>query len=115
MTEILSAIFLLAGAAFVFVAALGLVRFPDIFTRMHAASKAGSLGLGCILAGVACSHPTPIVIAKCAVVLVFTFLTAPIAAHMIGRAAYVLKVPQWKGTVRDELKGRYSDDRKTLR
>jgi multicomponent Na+:H+ antiporter subunit G len=114
-TEIFTAILLLAGAGFAFIAALGIVRFPDLFTRMHAASKASSLGLGCLLMGVALAYPTPIVIAKCITVLLFIFLTAPIAAHMIGRAAYLLKVPFWKGTVADELKGRYSEDRKTLR
>jgi multicomponent Na+:H+ antiporter subunit G len=101
--EAVAAGFLLAGAGFIFIAALGIVRFPDLFTRMHAASKAGSLGLGAILAGVAIAHPTAIVIAKCVMVLLFVFLTAPIAAHMIGRAAYLLKVPLWSKTVRDEL------------
>ena len=114
-TELLPAIFLLVGASFMFIAALGIVRFPDLFTRMHSASKAGSLGLGCILVGVALSYPTLIVIAKCVMVLLFIFLTTPIAAHMIGRAAYLLNVPFWKGTVANELKGRYSADRKTLR
>ncbi len=113
-SEILPAIFLLVGASFMLVAGLGIVRFPDLFTRMHAASKAGSLGLGCILVGVAISYPTPTVIAKCLMVLLFIFLTTPIAAHMIGRAAYFLKVPFWKGTVADDLKGRYSDDRTEL-
>ena len=113
--EILPAVFLLVGASFMFIAALGIVRFPDIFTRMHAASKAGSLGLGCILVGVALSFPSAIVIAKCIMVLLFIFLTTPIAAHMIGRAAYLLNVPFWKGTVANELKGRYSDNRRTLR
>ncbi len=113
-TEILTAIFLLVGSAFIFIAGLGLLRFPDLFTRMHAASKAGSLGLGCVLVGVAVSFPTPGVIAKCILVLLFVFLTAPIASHMIGRAAYLLYVPFWKGTVANELKGRYSEDRKTL-
>ncbi len=112
--EVISAVFLLLGAGFMVIAALGLVRFPDLFTRMHAASKAGSLGLGAILAGVALAYPTPIVIAKCMMVLLFVFLTTPIAAHMLGRAAYLLKVPFWKGTVADELKDRYSDDRETL-
>lgn len=113
-TEIIPAIFLLFGASLMLVAALGLVRFPDLFIRMHAASKAGSLGLGCILVGVAIAHPTPTVIVKCILVQLFIFLTTPIAAHMIGRAAYLLDVPFWKGTVTNELKGRYSDDRKTL-
>ena len=114
-TELFAAIFLLIGAGFMFIAALGLVRFPDLFTRMHAGSKASTLGLGCILVGVAISFPSALVIAKCVMVLLFIFLTAPIAAHMIGRAAYLLKVPFWKGTVTDDLKGCYSEDRKTLR
>ncbi len=112
--EVFSAIFLILGAGFMFSAALALVRFPDLFTRMHSTSKAGSLGLGCILVGVALAYPTPIVIAKCVMVLLFVFLTTPVAAHMIVRAAYLLKVPLWKGTESDELKGRYSKDRKTL-
>lgn len=114
-TEIVSAIFLLIGGGFIFIAALGIVRFPDLFTRMHAGSKASTLGLGCILVGVAISFPSALVIAKCLMVLLFIFLTAPIAAHMIGRAAYLLKVPFWKGTVADDLQGCYSEDRKTLR
>jgi multicomponent Na+:H+ antiporter subunit G len=113
--ELLSAVVLLLGAGFIFVAALGLVRFPDLFTRMHAASKAGSLGLGCILTGVALAFPSGIVIAKCIMVLLFVFLTVPVAAHMVGRAAYLLKVPLWRHTTVDELRGRYSADRKTLR
>ena len=112
--EVLPSIFLLVGAAFMFVAALGIVRFPDLFTRMHSASKAGSLGLGCILVGVASAYPTPIVIIKCVMVVLFIFLTTPVAAHMIGRAAYLLKVPLWKNTGINELKGRYSEDRETL-
>lgn len=64
--------------------ALGSVRFPDLFTRMHAASKTSTLGLGCIRVGVAISFPSALVIAKCIMVLLFICLTAPIAAHMIG-------------------------------
>ena len=105
-SEIVTAAALLVGAAFVFIAALGAVRFPDIYTRMHAVSKATTLGLGCMLIGVAVSFPSLGVIAKVAAVLLFIFLTTPIATHMIVRAAYLTKVPQWKGTVADEMKGR---------
>lgn len=114
MNDVIITVFLLVGASFMFIAALGIIRFPDLYTRMHAASKASSLGLGCILAGVAIAYPTGIVIAKCIMVLLFIFLTVPIAAHMIGRAAYLLKIPLWKQTVVDELKGRYSEDRTKL-
>jgi len=114
MRELLSAAFLLVGAAFMVIAALGLVRFPDLYTRMHSASKASSLGVGCLLVGVAITYPTAMVVAKCVLVLLFIFLTVPVAAHMIGRAAYLLGVPMWHGSVADDLKGRYSDDRSTL-
>ncbi len=113
MIDILTAIFLLVGAFFVLVAALGIVRFPDLFTRMHAGSKASTLGLGCILVAVSISFPMVAVVAKSILVLLFVFLTAPVAAHMIGRAAYLLKVPLWSETVVDELKGQYSEDRRT--
>lgn len=114
-TDLFVAIFLLIGAGLIFIASLGIVRFPDLFTRMHAGSKASTLGLGCLLVATAISFPTATVIAKCLIVVLFIFLTAPIAAHMIGRAAYLLRVPFWKGTVADDLKDRYSEDRKTLR
>lgn len=115
MSELITAFFLLVGAAFMFIAALGILRFPDLYTRMHSASKASSLGVGCLLIGVGVAYPTAMVIAKCMLVLLFVFLTVPVAAHMIGRAAYLLKVPLWEKSVVDELEGRYSEDRKTLR
>jgi multicomponent Na+:H+ antiporter subunit G len=115
MTEFLIATAMLIGAGFIFIAALGMIRFPDLFTRMHAASKSSTLGLGCILVGVVISFPSWLVFLKSVMVLLFVFLTAPIAAHMIGRAAYLLKVPLWKGTVQDDLRGRYTQDRTQLR
>jgi multicomponent Na+:H+ antiporter subunit G len=114
MIELITAAFLIIGASFILIAALGLLRFPDLFTRMHATAKASSFGIGCILVGVIFTYPSLIVIAKCVMVLLFIFLTIPVATQMIGRAAYLLKVPLWKGTVADELKGRYSTDRKSL-
>ena len=114
-SEVVTAVALLVGAAFVFIAALGAVRFPDVYTRIHAVSKATTLGLGCMLIGVAVSFPDFPVIAKIVAVLLFIFLTTPIATHMIVRAAYLNKVPQWKGTVADEMKDRYASERGELR
>ena len=113
-SETVTAAALLVGAAFVFIAALGAVRFPDLYTRIHAVSKATTLGLGCMLIGVAVSFPDLGVIAKIVAVLLFIFLTTPIATHMIVRAAYLAGVPQWKGTVTDEMKGRYTGERGEL-
>lgn len=104
----------IAGAFFVFVAGLGALRFKDLFMRMHAATKAGSLGLGLLLAAIALAHPSPVVVVKCVLIIAFVFLTAPIAAHMIGRAGYLHKSRLWEKTKPDELAGKYSKDHKTL-
>jgi len=109
------AVFLLVGATFVFVAALGAFRFPDLFTRIHAVSKATTLGLGCMLLGVGVAFPEAVVIAKIIAVVLFIFVTTPVATHMIVRAAYLNRIPQWKGTVVDELSGRYDEETHSLR
>lgn len=106
MTEILSAIFILLGVLFSLVAALGVIRMPDLYMRMAAATKAGTLGAGLILVAVAIHFANIEATTKVLAAIGFFLLTAPIGAHMIGRAAYVIKVPKWKGTVRDDLKGR---------
>jgi multicomponent Na+:H+ antiporter subunit G len=113
--EIFISVFLLVGAMFIFIAALGAFRFPDLFTRMHAVSKATTLGLGCMLIGVGIAFPEASVIAKIVAVVLFIFLTTPVATHMIARAAYLNRIPQWKGTVVDELSGRYDNEEQTLR
>jgi multicomponent Na+:H+ antiporter subunit G len=113
--DIIIGAFLLVGAAFIFIAALGAFRFPDLFTRMHAVSKATTLGLGCMLIGVGIAFPDGSVVAKIVAVVLFIFLTTPIATHMIARAAYLNRIPQWKGTVVDELSGRYDNEQHTLR
>ena len=95
---------LLVGALFVLVAALGLVRLPDLLMRMHAAAKAGTLGAGLLLIAIAVSSPETSVVARAAATIVFLLLTAPIAAHLIARAAYHTgEAALWKHTCVDEL------------
>jgi multicomponent Na+:H+ antiporter subunit G len=101
---IITQIILLAGAFFVFVAALGIVRFPDLYTRMHAAAKAASFGLGLILTAAALAHGNTETTIKAILAIAFIFLTAPIASHFIARGAYHRRTPYWDGTVVDELK-----------
>lgn len=88
MTDVLSAVLLLSGVALALVAALGLVRFPDVFSRMHAATKPTTLGLLLITLGAALQVDSGGDRVKLLLVAAFQFLTAPVAAHMIGRAAY---------------------------
>ncbi|PZF81449.1 monovalent cation/H(+) antiporter subunit G [Jiangella anatolica] len=86
--NVLSAVFLLAGCALSLVAAIGLVRFPDLLSRMHTATKPQVLGLLLILVGVGLRLRDWTDVGMLLAVAVFQLLTAPVAAHMVGRAAY---------------------------
>ncbi len=87
MSEIAAGLLALTGAALSLIAAIGLIRMPDIFTRMHASTKAGVLGSSLIMIGVGLVKEDPGVWARVGVAIFFLLLTAPIAAHMIGRAS----------------------------
>ena len=87
MSEIVIGVLVLIGGAFSLIAAIGLVRFPDVLMRMHASTKAGTLGAGLTLVGTAIFFGQVSVITKCILAILFLLLTAPLAAHMIGRAS----------------------------
>jgi len=99
---------LISGVVFAMVAAVGIIRFPDVFMRLSANAKAATLGSSFILGATALHFDDVRISAKIAAIIVFLVLTGPVAAHMIGRAAYYGKVPLWKGTICDEL-GRDDD------
>lgn len=87
MTDIIIAIFLLLGGFFALIAAIGVLRLPDVLMRMHASTKAGILGSSLILIGCAIYlHETEIT-ARVVAIILFLMLTSPIGAHMIGRAS----------------------------
>jgi len=109
--DILAGVLVLIGAVFVFAAAVGIVRMPDVYVRMHAATKAGTLGSGLILVAVAVIAEDSGIVLRALAAVVFLIATTPVAAHLLGRAAYLSGVPLWRGTKLDELAGRY--DRKT--
>lgn len=100
----LSAFLMILGTFFSLVASLGVLRMPDFYLRMAAATKAGTLGAGLQLLSVAAYYGDAEVITKAIAAIGFFILTAPVGAHMIARAGYVIKVAQWKGNVRDDLK-----------
>lgn len=108
--DILTAFFIFIGAGFSLVAAIGIFRMPDLFTRMQAAAKTGTLGVGCTIIAVGIHFADPGVTVRAGLVLLFLFLTAPIAAHLIARAGYISGVRLWKGSVCDEMKGQYDID-----
>jgi multicomponent Na+:H+ antiporter subunit G len=107
MKEWITAILMLLGAAFMLLAAVGITRMPDVYTRMQPATKAATLGVGCMLLAVAVHFSEVGVTMRALAGIAFVVLTAPVAAHMIGRAAYLLGLPLWEGTQVDELEGRY--------
>ncbi len=103
MTDYLTATLVLAGGLFGFIAALGMLRLPDMITRMHASTKAGTLGAGLILAAVAIHFMEVGITLRAAAAILFLLLTAPVAAHVIGRAAYRCGIQLWERTWVDEL------------
>jgi multicomponent Na+:H+ antiporter subunit G len=111
MKELLTAFVLLVGAGFVLLAAVGVVRMPDVFTRMQATSKANTLGLACLARGAAVHFGDWSTATRAAIIVAFFYLTNPVAAHVIARAAYFMEgVSWWRGTVIDELQGRYDPE-----
>lgn len=81
------AVLLVVGALFVLLACIGVLRFPDLLTRMHAASKAGVVGAGMILLAVAMVSFEPAVALRAIIGIVFLLLTTPVTAHLLARAS----------------------------
>ena len=88
VAEILSAVLLISGSALTFIAAVGVARFPDLLSRMHAATKPQVLGLMLMMGGLA---------------VMFQLITAPVSAHMVGRAGYRTHKVDPEHLVTDEL------------
>lgn len=103
MMVYLTAALVLVGGLFGFIAAVGMLRLPDMITRMHASTKAGTLGAGLIMAAVATHFMEVGITLRAAAAIFFLLLTAPVAAHVIGRAAYRCGIRLWDRTWVDEL------------
>ena len=86
--DLVAAVCLLLGAFLAFAAGVGVIRFPDALSRLHAATKPQILGLVFIVVAIALTARSWTTLLALVPVLLFQMLTAPIAAHMVGRAAY---------------------------
>ncbi|MDT9547087.1 MAG: monovalent cation/H(+) antiporter subunit G [Chlorobium sp.] len=104
MNDILSGSLLLLGSVFILLSAVGILRMPDLYTRMSATTKASTLGIGLVLLGTVFYWQDFGIASRAVAIIVFLFLTAPVAAHVIGRAAYLGKVPLWEKTIINEFK-----------
>ena len=103
--EVIIAILVICGMVFTLGGAIGLIRFPDSYCRMHALSKGSTLGIICLMLAAVCYFIWSGIgfRVQSILALFFIFMTAPVGAHMISKAAYHYGVPLWKGSVKDDL------------
>ncbi|ARK29280.1 monovalent cation/H(+) antiporter subunit G [Halalkalibacter krulwichiae] len=107
--EIILSIFILLGAFLSLLGSIGLIRFPDVYGRTHAATKSATLGVISIMVATFLFFLLieGLFVGKILLAILFVFLTAPVAALMIGRSAYRTGVPLWEKSVQDDLKEVY--------
>ncbi len=99
MMDIIVSVLLVVGGFFAAIAGIGLLRFRDVLLRMHASTKAGTLGVGLIVLAIAIHLGSGYDSARAVLIIGFLLLTAPVAGHLIGRAAYRTGTPLWADTV----------------
>lgn len=104
MSDVVGAALLFTGVTFLVLASIGIVRMPDLFTRMSAGTKGSTLGIACVLLAAAVHFGTVGILARALATAAFFLVTAPVAAHVIARAGYAVGVPLWEGTLVDELR-----------
>jgi multicomponent Na+:H+ antiporter subunit G len=102
MAELIGSILILLGAIFLFSAGLGMLRMPDVLTRLQAGTKASTLGNMLVLGGVAFCHPGWSL--KLLIVSYFVLLTNPISSHALAHAAHAIGVPMTPAAVTDALR-----------
>lgn len=109
MNDVITSVLLLAGGTFALLAAIGMVRMPDVLTRMQTATKGVTFGGGLLLLAVALHFEGLGTAARALAGIVFLLVTSPVAAHVIGRASYFdsESSPLWEGSVVDEIRPRY--------
>ena len=100
---VLVAALLIVGAVFSLLAAIGILRFPDLYTRMHAASKAGTIGSGLLLLAAGVHSLGAAILIRALAGFFFFVLTAPISAHLLAKAAHQAGYKLTKLSVVDQL------------
>ncbi len=107
MTEIIVIILSSLGALFILLAAVGIVKMPDLYLRISVTTKAATLGIGLVLLAAGIYFADTAILVRVIAIIVFMLLTAPVGAHMIGRASYFTGVKMWDKSTIDELEGKY--------
>jgi len=111
MNETIGSAIIVLGLIFDFFGCLGLVRFPDVYSRIQASAKCVTLGTCGILFGLFLCRGFTATGMKALLCLLFIVLTAPVSAHALARSAYRAGIKPWKGTVIDE----YGEDMKDIK
>jgi multicomponent Na+:H+ antiporter subunit G len=101
--QIVTGLLLVTGAVFTLCAAIGVLRLPDVYCRMHAASKAGTLGFCVMLLALALHSNDGAIAMRALAGVAFFLLTVPISSHLLGKAAHQAGYPLWTGSVRDDI------------
>ncbi|GAB2509887.1 monovalent cation/H(+) antiporter subunit G [Paramicrobacterium agarici] len=106
-------VLVLVAAVMCLAAGIGLLRMPDVLTRLHAATKPQILGLIAMMADIALNTPAVVTITMAIAIIFFQGLTAPISAHMVGRAGYRAGSVHRESLLRDDLARRIEQAERT--
>ena len=101
--DYLTGAMLVVGSFFTLVAAIGLIRLQDVYMKMHAASKAGTLGSGVLLLALAVHSEQSAIVTRAVAGIIFFLLTAPVSAHLLAKAAYAVGYKPHESTRHDAL------------
>ncbi|MGL1922069.1 MAG: monovalent cation/H(+) antiporter subunit G [Hyphomicrobiales bacterium] len=112
--ELIISALIIIGALFSLIGALGVLRFQDVYVRMHAASKAGTLGAGLLLIAVAVASAEVGLITRSIAGVIFLILTTPVSAHLLARASVIAGVKTCKETEINLIDGKYSENGEVL-
>jgi multicomponent Na+:H+ antiporter subunit G len=110
MIHLLVALLLITGTTFTLIAAIGVLRMPDVYMRLQVSTKGATLGAGTLLLAVPIYFGDVEIFVRALLIIGFVVLTTPISGHMLARAAYIVGVPLWEGSVIDELADRYDPE-----
>lgn len=114
MTDTIIGIVATLGTLFVLLAGVGILRMPDTYLRMAVTTKAATLGIGLILVSAAIYFNDLSTTTRVLAVIIFILLTAPVGAHLIGKASYITGVKMWEKTLMDDLDGKYRKTGKNI-
>jgi len=96
ITNLLTILFVIVGVFFFITGTIGLLRFPDVYTRLHALTKADNLGLGLLLAGLAFQAESWTAVAKLLLIWFLVMLASASVAHLVARTAHQKRLEIWK-------------------